>query len=157
MRRMDRAQDRAFCLELMDRCTHGVMALSTGEDTPYCLPLSFVRVDNALYFHCAKEGRKLDLLRRNPHVCITFMGGDIPAFVPPAMYTTYFQSVIVTGSAREVTSPAEKTSALRALCEKLTPYDLGEGFDRAMEKSLNVTAVWRVDMEDISGKAKKMK
>ena len=53
MRRMDRAQDRAFCLELMDRCTHGVMALSTGEDTPYCLPLSFVRVDNALYFHCA--------------------------------------------------------------------------------------------------------
>ncbi len=157
MRRMDRAQDRAFCLELMDRCTHGVMALSTGEDTPYCLPLSFVRVDNALYFHCAKEGRKLDLLRRNPHVCITFVGGDTPAFVPPAMYTTYFQSVIVTGSAREVTSPAEKTSALRALCEKLTPHDLGEGFDRAMEKSLNITAVWRVDMEDISGKAKKMK
>lgn len=157
MRRMDRAQDRAFCLELMDRCTHGVMALSTGEDTPYCLPLSFVRVDNVLYFHCAKEGRKLDLLRRNPHVCITFVGGDIPAFVPPAMYTTYFQSAIVTGSAREVTSPAEKTSALRALCEKLTPCDLGEGFDRAMEKSLNITAVWRVDMEDISGKAKKMK
>ncbi len=44
MRRDDRAQDRDFSLALIDRCTHGVMALSTGEPLPYCLPLSFVRI-----------------------------------------------------------------------------------------------------------------
>ena len=44
MRRSDRAQDRDFSLALIDRCTHGVMALSTGEAVPYCLPLSFVRI-----------------------------------------------------------------------------------------------------------------
>ena len=33
MRRLDREQDRQFALSLIDRCTHGVMALSTGEDT----------------------------------------------------------------------------------------------------------------------------
>ena len=38
MRRADRAQDRDFCLSVIDRCTHGVAALTTGEDTPYCLP-----------------------------------------------------------------------------------------------------------------------
>ena len=53
MRRNDRAQDRDFSLALIDRCTHGVMAVSTGEPTPYCLPLSFVRVGEDLYFHCA--------------------------------------------------------------------------------------------------------
>ena len=62
MRRLDREQDRQFALSLIDRCTHGVMALSTGEDTPYCLPLSFVRVGDDLYFHCAAQGRKLELL-----------------------------------------------------------------------------------------------
>lgn len=153
MRRSDRSRDRAFSLALIDRSTHAVMALSSVQDAPYCLPLSFARVGDELFFHCAKEGRKLELLRRCPRVCIAFVGQDRPAFVPPAMYTTYFQSVIVTGTASEVTDPAEKTLALRAICQKLTPEHM-EGFEAAVEKSLAVTAVWRVRMEEISGKAK---
>lgn len=153
MRRNDRAQDREFILGLIDRCTHGVMAISTGESVPYCLPLSFVRVGDDLYFHCAQEGRKIELLRRFPQVCITFVGDDRPAFVPPAIYTTYFQSAIVTGTAVEITAPAEKAEALRALCRKMTP-EFMSGFESAAEKSLSVTAVWKIHMEDISGKAK---
>lgn len=153
MRRNDRARGREFSLALIDRCTHGVMALSTGEPVPYCLPLSFVRVGDELYFHCAMEGRKIDLMRRFPQVCVTFVGDDRPAFIAPCEYTTYFQSVIVTGTAGEVTDPAEKTEALRALCQKVTP-DHMEGFDAAMEKSLSVTAVWKIRMETVSGKAK---
>lgn len=153
MRRNDRAQGRDFSLALIDRCTHGVMALSTGEPVPYCLPLSFVRVGDDLYFHCAMEGRKLDLMRRSPQVCVTFVGEDRPAFEPPAEYTTYFQSAIVTGTASEVTDPGEKTEALRALCQKVTPEHM-DGFTAAAEKSLSVTAVWKVHMETVSGKAK---
>lgn len=153
MRRNDRAQSRDFSLALIDRCTHGVMALSTGEAVPYCLPLSFVRVGDGLYFHCARQGRKVDLMRRFPQVCVTFVGDDQPAFVAPNEYTTYFQSAIVTGTASEVTDPGEKTAALRALCQKVTP-EFMDGFEAAIEKSLAITAVWKVRMEDISGKAK---
>ena len=153
MRRSDRAQGRDFSLALIDRCTHGVMSLSTGEAVPYCLPLSFVRVGEDLYFHCARTVRKTDLLRRFPQVCLTFVGEDRPAFVAPAEYTTYFQSVLVTGTASEVTDPSEKVQALRALCQKVTPNHM-EGFEAAMEQSLNVTAVWKVRMEELSGKAK---
>lgn len=154
MRRADRQQDREFSLALIDRCPHGVVAISTGEETPYCLPLSLVRIEDRLYFHCAREGRKLDLLRANPRVCVTFVGGDEPAFVAPAMYTTYFQSVIVTGTASEVTGETEKCDALRALCQKLTPEHMGEGMEQALEKSLSVTSVWRIEMDQITGKAK---
>lgn len=153
MRRKDRAQDQDFSLALIDRCTHGVMAISTGEAVPYCLPLSFVRVGEDLYFHCARQGRKIDLLRRFPQVCVTFVGDDRPIFVAPAMYSTYFQSVIVTGTAGEVDDPGEKAEALRALCQKLTPEHMS-GFAPAIEKSLAVTSVWRVHIEEISGKAK---
>lgn len=153
MRRSDRARDREFSLVLIDRCTHGVMALSTGEAVPYCLPLSFVRVGDELYFHCAREGRKIDLMRRFPQVCVTFVGEDRPAFVAPAEYTTWFQSAIVTGTASEVNDPDEKTQALRALCQKVTPEHM-DGFGAAIEKSLAVTAVWKVHMEEITGKAK---
>lgn len=78
-----------------------------------------------LYFHCAKEGHKTDLLRHDSRVCITFVGADEPAFVAPAMYTTYFQSAVVIGRASEVTEPEEKAEALRALCRKLTPTTWG--------------------------------
>ncbi len=154
MRRADRAQDRDFCLSVIDRCTHGVAALTTGEDTPYCLPLSFVRVGNSLYFHCAREGRKVELLKRCPRICITFVAQDDPNFEVPNNYTTYFQSAVVIGRASEVTEPEEKAEALRALCRKLTPHDLGEGLEKAIEKSLSVTAVWRVSMDQVTGKAK---
>lgn len=153
MRRKDRAQSREFALELIDRCTHGVMALFNREGAPYCLPLSFVRVGDSLYFHCARQGRKIDLLRACPQVCVTFVGEDRPYFQAPAMYSTWFQSVIATGTAREVTGTQEKIEALRALCRKVTP-DRMEAFEQALEDSLSVTAVWEVQMEDISAKAK---
>lgn len=156
MRRSDRAQSREFALELMDRCTYGVVSISTGENTPYCLPLSLVRVDNRLYFHCAKAGRKLDLLRRNPRVCVTFVGASEPAYVAEKnMYTDYFQSAMVTGTAVEVLEEDEKLDALRALCTKMTPEGMtGDNFERAMAGSLAATGVWRIDMEEITAKAK---
>ena len=87
-------------------------------------------------------------------MCITFVGDDEPAFVPPAMYTTYFESVIVTGTASEVSDDREKIAALEALCRKVTPDHMGECFEQAIETSLAVTGVWRVDMDQIIGKAK---
>ena len=63
MRRKDRERDRAFAYEVIDRCEYGVAALGGAEDSPYCVPLSLVRLGDVLYFHCALEGTKLDRLR----------------------------------------------------------------------------------------------
>ncbi len=38
-------------------------------DMPYVVALCFGYADNALYFHCAREGKKLDNLRKNSNVC----------------------------------------------------------------------------------------
>ena len=156
MRRKDRQRDEVFCLQLIDSCTNGVMALTTGEDTPYCLPLSFVRKDRSLYFHGAKDGRKTDLLRACPKVCITFIGKDDPTYQEHSNnFTTMFASAIVTGTAYEVTETEEKIDALRILCQRFLPSAMtGDNFERALAESLKVTAVWRIDMEHISGKSK---
>lgn len=156
MRRSDRAQSLEFSLALIDHCSHGVVSFSTGEDFPYCLPLSLVRVNNSLYFHCAKAGKKLDLLRQDNRVCVTFVGNDQPDYLPAKNeYTTFFQSVIVTGRAYEVTDDSEKVLALRRLCQTMTPQGMtGDQFERAVTSSLLHTAIWRIDMDEISGKAK---
>ena len=158
MRRSDRAKSLEFSLELIDRCTHGIVAVNSDEGAPYCLPLSLVRVDNSLYFHGAKMGRKLDLMRKHPQVCVTFVGKDEPAFLPPCEYTTFFQSVIATGTAHEVTDREERIMALKALCLKMTPDAVFDDvFDMAIKESYNYTAVWRIDLDEIVGKEKARK
>ena len=156
MRRKDRQRDEAFCLNLIDNCTNGVIAFTTGEDTPCCLPLSFVRKEKSLYFHCAKQGRKIDLLRACPKVCITFIGKDDPTYQEESNnFTTMFASAIVTGTAYEVTEPEEKIEALHILCQRFLPAAMiNDNFERAIDTSLPSTSVWCIDMEHISGKSK---
>ena len=62
MRRKDRERDRAFAYDVIDRCEYGVAAMAGEGGAPYCVPLSLVRLGDALYFHCALEGTKLDCL-----------------------------------------------------------------------------------------------
>lgn len=151
MRRTDRERDKAFALEVIDQCEYGVAAFSTGSGEPYCIPLSLVRVGDELYFHCAMEGRKLELMRTDPKVCVSFVSSNVAA---KDKFTTYFKSAVVVGTAYEVTEDAVKIEALRALCQKLTPANM-EHFDRAIEKSLGRTGVWGIHMEQITGKEKK--
>jgi hypothetical protein len=39
---------------------------------PYIVPLCFGYKNKMLYFHSAKEGQKIDILRRNRQVCFEF-------------------------------------------------------------------------------------
>ena len=52
---------------------------------------------------------------------------------------------------------AETILAPRALCQKLTPDYMGSHFARAIQSSPSATAVWRIDMDQITGKEKAMR
>ena len=69
-------------------------------------------------------------------------------------FTTEFESAIVRGVAVEVEDDAEKVHALRLLCQRHTSTNMAE-FDDAIVKSLSRTAIWRIDISEISGKRKK--
>ncbi len=151
MRRKDREQTREFGLELIDRCEYGVMALIDSEGKPYAVALNLVRDGEKLYFHCAMDGKKTGSLRENPEVCISFTGGVKPV---PDKFTTLYRSAIVRGRATEVTDTNEKIHGLRLLCEKLDATNMAD-FDNALERSLHRTAVWRIDIDEVTAKEKK--
>ena len=62
--------------------------------------------------------------------------------------------VIYFHTAEEVTDDREKINALRILCERHTPANMGE-FEDAVRKSLKVTGIWKIRMKEVTGKAKK--
>lgn len=150
MRRKDRQQDTTFALDVIDRSAYGVAAFASGSGTPYCVPLSMVRVGQDLFFHCAVEGFKLNLLRADPRVCVSFVASNTAA---EDNFTTYYQSANVIGTAFEVTDPDQKIAVLQALCEKLTPAHM-PAFDEEIRRSLAITAVWGIHIEELTGKAK---
>ena len=94
MRRARQALSDAACAAVLKRATSGVLALSEKDGTPYAVPLSFVDDGNALYFHCAKEGRKLDVIAQNPRAAFCAVGRDD---VRPEAFTTRYESVTVFG------------------------------------------------------------
>ena len=69
MRRSDREiRDRSSIDGILHAASVCHLALCDG-DRPYVVPMSYGYDGDRLYFHCASEGRKLDVVRRNPNAC----------------------------------------------------------------------------------------
>ncbi len=149
MRRKDRELTPEQAWEIVDRCGYGVLSMLDEAGMPYGVPLNFAREGYSVYFHSALEGKKADCLRCRSRVCLTCVE-DGPTIDQPAL-TTRYASAILRGTAAEVTEPEEKIHALRLLCRKLAPENPeGRG---GFESCLDATAVWRITVEEITGKA----
>lgn len=150
MRRKDREMSKEFACHVADSCLFSVVSMVTPEGKPYAVPLSVVRDGDTLYFHSAAEGQKTDCLRANPEVCVACVGD---ARCPNDRFTTLYESAVAKGIAREVTETEEKIHALRLICERFSPDNMPQ-FDAAIAYSLPVTAIWRIDVKEWTGKAK---
>lgn len=150
MRRKDRQTDEQTAYEFFNAAPYATIAFK--GDIPYCIPISTAMLNRNIYFHCAKEGTKLDMLAKDPSVCLSAVSRNVPA---TDKFTTYFASAVVFGRAEIVNDDNEKIAALRAICEKYTPDNM-EKFDKAILKSLAVTVVIKVTVDSITGKQKVM-
>jgi len=149
MRRTDRAMSEADAYKLIEKETLGVLSTACAQGIPYGVPLNycFTREDNAIFFHCALKGRKVDDMRANPHVSFTVLGKHR---IIPEKLTTYYESVIVSGRASFVTDEDDKALRFDQLCSHLTP-----GIEWRRDGScrfLKAVAIVRIDIESISGK-----
>jgi len=60
----DRKEIEAI-IERADVCRLGL----SDDNMPYIIPMNFGYKDNRLYFHCAKKGKKIDIIKRNNSTC----------------------------------------------------------------------------------------
>ena len=164
--------DKDFAYKIIDKAQYGVVSMTDGDE-PYGLPLSVVRNGDLLYFHSAKEGRKVDILGKNPNISVVFVGDkNIPDnysydeleemnsdptkainFIS-SVFTTEFESTIVRGKVEEVEDKGEKIKAMRTICEKYPP-DKMKYFLSAITAGLHRTQVYKIKIEDITSKRKK--
>jgi nitroimidazol reductase NimA-like FMN-containing flavoprotein (pyridoxamine 5'-phosphate oxidase superfamily) len=153
MRLHKRQVSQAEAEEILARGLFGVLSLNGGEDYAYGVPLSYVWQDQGLYLHCAPEGKKLTLLRRNNKVCFAVVAEAEPL---PQKFSMRYQSALAFGRVREVEDPQEKLRALVALVEKYyrDPAEVEKGKEYAAA-SLDKTVVLRLDIDHLTGKMRK--
>lgn len=149
MRRKDREKGKEFALAVIDKCEYATLATVNEDGSPYCIPISIGRIDDYIYFHSAMAGQKIENIKRNNKVCLSFVGDT---YLPKDEFTTKYESAIVYGTAYEVIDDSEKITALKLLCEKYT-MDNMMNFDSEVNRSINRTGVWKIRIDNIAGKS----
>ncbi|MDE7180302.1 MAG: pyridoxamine 5'-phosphate oxidase family protein [Muribaculaceae bacterium] len=92
-----------------------VIAVSGNDGYPYAVPINYVYDGAHIYLHSARQGHKIEALKRNPRLSLCVIAqGDIV----PEEFTTYFRSAIVFGTARFIDDDEEKIDALWKLSRK---------------------------------------
>jgi hypothetical protein len=148
MRRSEREiKDRALIDAIIRQCQVCRLGLSDGEE-PYIVPLCFGYDGEALYFHSAPEGKKLDILRNNSRVCFEF---DIPEGMREAeqgcRWGIKYRSVIGFGTAEIVDDQEGKKKALEIVMARYS--DKEYTFPDDVVKK---TAVIKVVIARVTGK-----
>ncbi|MDR2671564.1 MAG: pyridoxamine 5'-phosphate oxidase family protein, partial [Oscillospiraceae bacterium] len=144
--------DRAEIRQIIGKCDVCRLAMFDGAH-PYLVPLNFGAAEEAgalvLYFHGRQEGKKMALLRANPHVAFEMDCGH--RLVPgeqACSYTMEYESVCGTGLVEEVPDGGEKEAALRVVMRQYAP----EGSFSFSEEQIRRVAVLRLTVGAVSGK-----
>lgn len=109
--------DPAVVTGILKTGKYMAVAMSEG-DRPYVVVLScgYDEAGRCFYFHCAKKGRKTDIIAKNPHVCGTIV--EDHGYVKGDCSHNY-RSAVVWGTMTMVDDLAEKKHALDVLLRQL--------------------------------------
>ncbi|MDE5945459.1 MAG: pyridoxamine 5'-phosphate oxidase family protein [Rikenella sp.] len=154
VRRKDRLLDDTAAEKLLLQGEYGFLAMCAPEGYGYGIPISYVYrpEEECLYFHCAREGHKIDAIAQNARVSFCVVGRTQ---VMP--YTTAYESVHLFGRVAPVEDDDERLKALVALRDKYNPELAHTSNDTYIRRSFDRTAVLRLTIEHRSAKCKQLK
>lgn len=159
MRKVFEVTDKYMIDEVLSNSEYGTLSLC-NDNKPYILPLNFVMANDEIYFHGAKKGKKIDLIKENSNASFNVVEtySLLPSYFStddgkacPA--THLYKSIVVEGNIEFVENYDEKANALESLMKKLQK----EGKyiplnDEIYRKAINATCVYKLVSSNISAK-----
>ena len=143
--------DEAELKAIITRGKYTTVAVCRKSE-PYIVTMNYGYDDqkNALYFHAALEGLKLEFIERNPNVCATIIE-DLG--YQKGECNHHYRSLIIRGQMSIIESLREKKYALDLMIDQLE-----ESPDEVKKKLLKnddtykTVSILRLDIEEITGK-----
>ena len=77
LRRIKQAATPEECIAVLQSAPRGILTVHGENGYPYGIPMNFVFLDGKIYFHCAKEGHKIDAVRADDKVSFTVLSEPV--------------------------------------------------------------------------------
>lgn len=154
--------DKHLIEEVCATCEHGTLCL-VDEGEPYAVPLNFVWHDGKICFHGSKEGRKMEVIAKNPKASFSVVK---PLSLLPSYFSNtrsacpasqLYISVHFVGEIEIVENVMQKANILNALMQKLQPEGGYESIDATTpmyKKAVENIAIGRLHPSSLSCKLK---
>ena len=134
-------------LEKSEICRLGFM----DQDRAYVLPFNYGYQDNHIYIHCAREGKKIDLIKKNNTVGIEIEQiSKMERNQKACKWTTIYRSVVGYGEVEILTDNEEKRQGLDIIMKH---NGADESTDLNYEKRhLDAVSILKIRITEITGK-----
>ncbi len=126
------------------------IALIDG-DMPYIIPMNFGYLEekNSIYFHCAVEGRKIDLIKKNPNACFQLdTSHELIISDIACKCTMKYKSIIGTGTISIVEDEKDRIDGLNVIMKQYSGKDDFTFNTGVMKK----TCILRLKIKEKKGK-----
>jgi nitroimidazol reductase NimA-like FMN-containing flavoprotein (pyridoxamine 5'-phosphate oxidase superfamily) len=136
---------------IIRKCQSCSIAMADREGNPYVIPMNFGYKDDVVYFHGSSQGKKVDLLKDRPGICINFSTDHQLRYVNEEVACSWsmrYRSVIVYGKAEFVTDPSEKVNCLNIIMSQYS--DKGFAYS---EPAVRDVMVFKVKVEKMEGRS----
>lgn len=142
--------DPARAQAIIDKCDVCYMAMVDDNQLPYVLPFNFGYEDQTIYLHSAQEGKKMEILRKNPQVCIVF-STDHKLFhrhdTVACSYGMSYRSVLAHGRIEFIEEYAQKEKVLNIIMRKYAGREFSFN-----APAVNNVAVYKVVIDKLEAK-----
>lgn len=118
--------DPAKAAEVIHKCDVCYIGMIDFDNKPYVLPFNFGYEDGIVYLHSAPVGKKIDVLKTNRDICVTF-STDHQLFnrheQVACSYGMKYKSVLISGKVEFIEDFDEKVRVLNIIMRKYAGKD----------------------------------
>lgn len=142
--------DKEVIEAIIRKCDLCFIGVVDPDNKPYVLPMNFGYRDNVIYLHSAPEGRIIDIIENNNHICVTFSTDNELVFQHPEVACSYrmkSKSVVAMGQVEFVEDMDAKREALDILME--TYIDKKFKYN---DPAVRNVKIWKIPVDSISCK-----
>lgn len=136
--------------EIINKCEVCYLGMVDEQGHPYVLPFNFGYEQGVIYLHSAAAGRKIDILKQNPNVCVTF-STDHQLFhrheQVACSYGMRYRSALAFGKVVFIDDYQEKEKVLNVFMRKYAGRDFPYN-----APAVNNVAIYKVEVSRLEGK-----
>lgn len=148
MRRKERQLSSEATIALLEKGEICHLAL-VAQGEPYLVTMNYGYRGGVMYFHCAHQGRKMEILSNGSRVSFTVVPRhELVTAGAPCDYSMKYESVVGRGTVRFLEEREEKCQALDAVMAQYA-----SGSFSYPEGVVARTSVFAVDVEELTGKS----